>query len=372
MAGKGPGVTATDDAFSSSYRQARSRFLQAARDAGLSVAHRLHPQTGRDGEELAIDVVREGPADARHLLILSSGCHGVEGYCGSGVQVAALRDGQWREHAARQGVAVLYLHALNPHGFSHLRRTTHENVDLNRNFHDFSRPLPVNEGYPPLHPLLLPDQWPPSADNEAAIARFVQAHGQAAYQAAITRGQHEFPDGMFFGGTEPTWSNLAVREVLCAHARQAANVAWIDVHTGLGPSGVGERIYAGRDDDAAVARAREWWGGGGETPVTSTFDGSSSSAFLTGLMWASLEAECPQATYTGIALEYGTLPLMETLDALRAEHWLHLHPQAEPALASQIKQQMLDAFFTDTPLWKEQVLQQARQALFQAADGLAG
>jgi hypothetical protein len=62
---------------------------------------------------------------------------------------------------ATQGVAVLYVHALNPYGFSHIRRATHENVDLNRNFHDFSKPLPVNEAYRELHPLLLPDQWPP-------------------------------------------------------------------------------------------------------------------------------------------------------------------------------------------------------------------
>jgi hypothetical protein len=54
-------------------------------------------------------------------------------------------------------------------------------------------------------------------------------------------------------------------------------VAWIDLHTGLGPSGVGERIYAGHDD-AAMARARRWWG----DQVTSIYDGSSTSALLTG------------------------------------------------------------------------------------------
>ena len=358
-------------AFSSSYAQARELFLQAARDAGLEVESKLHPMKGRDGEELAMDGARDGPPDAAGLLILSSGCHGVEGFCGSGIQVAALRDAAWREHAARQGLAVLYIHALNPYGFSHMRRTTQENVDLNRSFHDFSGPLPVNPAYRDLHALLLPDEWPPSKENDEAVARLLAAQGMTAYQAAITRGQHEFPDGLFFGGTQPAWSNLALREVLRAHGRRAARIAWIDIHTGLGPSGLGERIYAGRDDDAAIARARAWWGAGGKTPVTSIYDGSSSSAFLTGLMWSAAYDECPQADYTGIALEYGTLPMMETLQALRAAHWLQLHPQAPPALAAQINQQMMDAFYTDTPEWKEQVLQQARESLFQAADGLA-
>lgn len=360
------------EAFSASYAQARAQFLQAARSAGLEAEARLHPLRGRDDEELAMDVVRDGHPDAANLLILSSACHGVEGFCGSGVQVSALHDAAWREHARRRGVAVLYVHGLNPHGFSHLRRTTQENVDLNRNFHDFSRPLPVNEAYRDIQPLLLPEEWPPSQANSAALAKYIATHGEAAYQAAITRGQHEFPQGLFFGGTAPTWSNLALREVLRSHGRRARRIAWIDIHTGLGPSGVGERIYAGRDDDAAVARARAWWAGNGATPITSIYDGSSSSAFLTGLMWSALYEECPQAEYTGIAMEYGTLPVMETLQALRGDHWLHLHPQAPTVLAARIKQQIRDAFYVDTDEWKGQILRQAREALFQAADGLGG
>jgi hypothetical protein len=364
-------MISAEAAFSDSYRQARERLLDAARQAGLPVESRVHPEKGREGEELAMDVVRDGDPGADKLLIVSSACHGVEGYCGSGVQLAALHDSQWREHARTHGLAVLYIHALNPYGFSHLRRATQENVDLNRNFHDFSQPLPVNQAYRELQPLLLPDQWPPSPADEKVVAQYVATHGEAFFQAAISGGQHEFPDGLFFGGTGPTWSNLALREVLRSHGRRAGRIAWIDIHTGLGPSGVGERIFAGRDDAAAVARARHWWGGGGRTPVTSIYDGSSSSAFLTGLMCNSIYEECPQAQYTGIALEYGTVSLRETMQALRGEQWLHLHPEAPPALAAQIKQQMKDAFYTDTPEWRAQVLRQAREVLFQAAEGLA-
>lgn len=365
-------MSAVDAAFSRSYAQAREKFLQAARQAGLEAESLVHPERGRDGEELAMDVVRDGHPNAGSLLILSSACHGVEGYCGSGVQIAALRDRQWREHAAAQGVAVLYVHALNPHGFSHIRRVTHENVDLNRNFQDFDGKLPVNEAYRELHPLLLPDEWPPTVQNMQAIGHYMTTHGEPAFQSAITRGQHEFPDGLFFGGTAPTWSNKMLREVLRSHGTRAARIAWIDLHTGLGPSGVGERILATRDDEAAVRRARAWWDGGGKTPVTSIYDGSSSSAFLTGLMWSAIYDECAQAEYTGIALEYGTVPVMDVLNALRGDHWLQLHPGAPRELAARIKQQMMDAFYTDTDTWREAVVRQAREALFQAVDGLAG
>ena len=358
------------ESFSASYAQARGKFLEAAATAGLQVTSHPHPLPGRDGEALAMDVALDGPRDADRLLIVTSACHGVEGYCGSGVQVFALHDAEWREQARALGVAVLYVHALNPFGFSHVRRATHENVDLNRNFQDFTKPLPVNEAYRALRPMLLPELWPPDADNAAGVSAFIEANGMAAFQSAITRGQHEFPEGLFYGGTAPTWSNQTFRQVLRDHARQARHIAWIDLHTGLGPNGVGERIFACRDDPAALARARQWWDGQGTTPVTSIYDGSSSSAFLTGLMWMALYEECPQAEYTGIAMEYGTQSMAEVMQALRGEHWLNLHPHAPQALARQIKQQMMDAFYTDTDAWKGQIVSQARQALFQAVQGL--
>ena len=81
------------DCFAQTYAEARAKFLAAVDAAGLDVHSHAHPLLGRDGEALAMDVVRDGPADATRLLIVSSACHGVEGFCGSGVQVALLGDG---------------------------------------------------------------------------------------------------------------------------------------------------------------------------------------------------------------------------------------------------------------------------------------
>ena len=357
------------EAFSPRYAQARQKFLQACVSAGLAALPHAHPGKGRDGEELSMDVALDGAANAERLLIVSSGCHGVEGHCGSGVQVFALHDAEWREKARAQGVAVLYVHALNPHGFSYGRRVTQEKVDLNRNFVDFSQPLPANEPYAKLHPLLVPESWPPTPENEAAIEKWIAKHGAEAYQAAVTSGQYQFEDGLFFGGKAPAWSNKILRGVLRRHAAHARRLAWIDLHTGLGPNGLGERIFAGRDDKAAYARANAWWGSPA-APVTSIYDGSSSAALLRGLMWDTAHQECPQAEYTGIALEYGTLPMLEVLAALRADHWLHKHPEAPADLAAGIRARMLEAFYTDTDAWRGQVVSQARQAMFQAVDGL--
>jgi hypothetical protein len=87
-------------------------------------------------------------------------------------------------------------------------------------------------------------------------------------------------------------------------------------------------------------------------------------------MWMSVQDECPHAEYTGIALEYGTLPMNDMLMALRADHWLHIHPEAPDELKQSIKNQIFSAFYTDTDVWREQIISQAREAMFQAVEGL--
>ena len=351
--------------FSQSYAEARAKFIAAAGQAGLDVESHVHPMLGRDGETLAMDVVRDGPKDARSVFIVSSACHGVEGYCGSGVQIRMLDDAAWRTAAREAGVAVLHVHGLNPYGFSWWRRTTHENVDLNRNFRDFHAELPRNPGYDALAALLVPPTWPPSPAVVEQIGRFVAERGERALQQAISGGQYHYPEGLFFGGTGPTWSQATLRQVLRDHGTHCAKLAWIDLHTGLGPSGLGERIYAGRDDAETVARARRWWG-----DVTSIYDGSSTSAVLTGMMFAAAYEECPQAEYTGIAMEYGTLPQTEVMTALRADQWLENHPEAPEAQRREIKRQVRDAFYTDTDAWKERIVEQALDAGYSGLRGL--
>jgi hypothetical protein len=62
-------MTSIHTAFSKSYAEARQKFLSAAQQAGLQVESHVHPEKGRDGEELAMDVVREGPLNAQHVLL---------------------------------------------------------------------------------------------------------------------------------------------------------------------------------------------------------------------------------------------------------------------------------------------------------------
>jgi hypothetical protein len=348
------------DLFSPTYAVARGKFLSAATTRGLPVNSHVLDLPGAEGETLAIDVVLDGPADASKMLIVLSGVHGVEGFCGSAIQIGLLAEGA----PARADTAVLHVHGINPYGFSHLRRVTQENVDLNRNFVDFSKPLPVNAGYGEIHDWLLPATWPPGESTEAQLTAYGQRHGARGLQRAFSLGQYQHADGAFFGGSAPTWSNLTFRSILKLYTPHVRQLASIDIHTGLGPYGVGERIFASFDR-RVLARARQWWG-----ELTDVHAGTSTSIPMTGPIQTALFEECPQAEQIGICLEYGTYPFDRISSALRAEHWLHRQGTADPILARQIKRNLKEVFYPDADDWKHIIWQQGRDACLQAIEGL--
>ncbi len=365
-------MTHPADPFSATYKEARGKFLTAAKAAGAAITSRVHPLPGVDGEELAVDLAWLGPRDAAKVLVVTSGCHGVEGYCGSGVQVHAMGDAALLARCASAGVALALIHAVNPFGFSHTRRVTHENVDLNRNFMDFSKPLPQNPAYRDLHPVLLPQLWPAGLGNQLQILWYLLTKGMKAAQAAVSGGQYEVPDGLFYGGQAPTWSNSCLRALLRDMGAQARQLAWIDLHSGLGDEGACERTFAMRPDDmAGQARASAWWDGGGATPLKSLGDGSSVSSALTGLMWLAAYDECPQAEITMMAMEFGTVDKMKVLKGLRGDHWHYQHPEAPAPLVASIKLALRQAFYVETPGWKASIISNAMNAINQCASGLS-
>ncbi|MGH6953530.1 MAG: M14 family metallopeptidase, partial [Alphaproteobacteria bacterium] len=328
--------------FSSSYAEARGKFLDSCAALGITPERHEHPEKGPNGEDLSTDVASIGPADAPAVLVLNSATHGVEGFCGSGAFVGLLCEGLVRELPA--GVGLVLVHAINPHGFAHVRRVTEGNIDLNRNFLDHAKPHPTTPAYDEVHALLVPADWdgPARGAAERGIESYVARHGITAYQAAACGGQYGHPDGLFYGGRTPTWSNRTWRAILGRHTAGRERVAVIDFHTGLGPRCYGELQYEGSSAESEYERAQRWFDG----EVTSSVDGSSSSPVVQGhIGLGSHEAAPAGAEVTFVGLEYGTRPFPQVLDALRADNWLYLRGTLDSALGREIKAAIRDAFY---------------------------
>jgi hypothetical protein len=352
--------------FSATYAEARTRFRDAAAAVGARLEAAAHPERGRQGEELATDVAWIGPPNAERVLVTISGTHGAEGFCGSGAQLDWINRGE----AARlpAGVAVLLIHAINPYGFSWLRRVTHENVDLNRNWVDFGAPLPENRGYDVIADAAVPDDWTPEGQSRSAstLGGYISAHGPAAFQQAISGGQYRHAGGLFYGGAAPSWSRRTQSAIFAEYLGQASRVGIIDYHTGLGPWGYGERIVTDALGSPGFERARAWYG----AAVTSPSGGTSTSAPITGDGLEAAPRLIPHAEVTGMAIEVGTLSMADVLLALRADAWLHAHGDPLSSAAEPIKAQVRAAFYGDDDDWKGMVAGQSLLAIRQAIAGL--
>ena len=123
-------VSASPCTFSETYFEAREKFRQGARVAGAA----LHTLPVMPGDDFTIDIaILEGSGPG--LVVHTSGVHGVEGFTGSAIQIAALDAliAQKRGEIELVAPTIVLVHAVNPYGMVFKRRPNEHNVDLNRN-----------------------------------------------------------------------------------------------------------------------------------------------------------------------------------------------------------------------------------------------
>lgn len=351
--------------FAVSYMEAREKFLRACNERLLSVDSRINPNVkGAAGEDLFIDTVQIGEENAANTLLLLSGTHGVEGYCGSGIQVALLNNGYFNE--LPDDLSVLMVHAMNPYGFSHDRRVNEDNVDLNRNFLDFSQPVLPGQDYARVQEFVVPSDWDGVGREQAdmQMALFIEKHGMKVLQAATSSGQYQYPDGVFYGGQKPTWSNTVFRSLLSDYLIDKRSVGTIDFHTGLGPHGYGELITIGSESEKA--RAAKWYNG----DVTDPEAGTSTSADLDGMVAHGIAATLTQTELTFVTLEFGTFEVNQVLTAIRGDNWLYQKGDINAELGKTIKRAIRKAFYPDTDAWKLSVWERSHDVVQMTLDGL--
>ena len=335
---------------SASYADARAAFLDAAAAAGATIESFPHPLRGLHDEDLAVDVaeIAGGP----DVVIVVSGTHGVEGYAGSALQRHHLTLLADEPLPAAGRPTLVFVHALNPFGFSWVRRVNEDNVDLNRNFPDWSQPLPVNDGYAELADILVPSEWTPEVQERTTGELFAKVTelGLERMQQIISGGQYDHPLGLFHGGTGPTWSHRWLREFVGRRLQGVARAAVIDLHTGLGPWAHGELISSEHPGSDVHQRILSWW-----PDATAVFDGSSVSAVVSGDWLADVHTFAPGTEITGITIEYGTVDPITNLQALRADAWLHGHGDPRGPEGPAVRAALRASFADDDPAWLEQL-----------------
>ncbi|HWI15905.1 MAG TPA: DUF2817 domain-containing protein [Burkholderiales bacterium] len=340
------------DHFSSDYATARKRFRRAADAAGARRESLALAATGPDGARLTIDIAWLGEPDARHVLLHTSGIHGVEAFAGSAVQLAVLDD----VPAVVPGRAVVLVHVLNPYGMAWLRRTNENNVDLNRNF------LGGDErwaGAPPLYAALdelLNPPGPPRRDAFLwrALLRVLR-YGYPAVKQAVAQGQYDFPRGLFYGGARIEEGPRVLLAWLASQLSRAQRIVAIDVHTGLGTWAADTLLVEpGYRAPPALAGALQ-------RPLVDSASGKAESYVVKGGLAAGVRRALPHAEIHALVQEFGTYSVVKVISALRDENRAHFH--AASALGHPAKSALRRALCPEDSSWRAAVVERGVSAV---------
>lgn len=354
-----------------SYTAYRERFLAAVQRHQGRVSHYEHPLKGRDGETLYTDVAEIGNPDATKWLIIISGTHGVEGYYGSMCQTLYLQGLDL--HSLDADTGLLFIHLINPWGTSWLRRVNEDNVDLNRNFIDFTRPLQHNDEYDNIASVFNREAIEPEQRriNEQLWHDRAAEIGETSLRSQITAGQHQDPEGIFYAGQFATWSNQTLRAIFANLPKSCKQAICMDLHTGAGDFGhpmlmaITDHDYPGLE--AAKKLFGPWlytvhtaMGNTSDTGVSASVDGYTSQMLINAMQdkdFMQLVIEC--GTYSPGMLEH----------SLRFEHLHYLDgkdPGGHQEPGHSLKTALLEHFFPHDQQWREIAWVRTRQIFDQA------
>lgn len=339
-----------EQCFHRDWSAANRAFLDCCARHGLAVKHYPHPIVGPDGEALETVAAWGGPEKAKRLLVLVSGTHGLEGLAGSGCQIHWIEGGGIA--ALPPGTAVLLIHIINPWGCAWSRRQTEDNVDLNRNFCDFSQSLPRNAHYEELHQaLVMRDR----AAGAPAVAAFQASHSEAEFATALFKGQYAHPDGVGFGGQAPTWSNRTLRQILDDHCAGIEGAVAIDFHTGLGDYGSGLILSIAMPDSVSSRMAAEVFG---DELIRVNASDSSLPYKVQGDLCSAIEDRFGGSTLA-ITLEFGTFTVGDLLGLQIEDCWLYNHGDAASPEGQRIRTALRHFFYPDEAAWRQHIVARA-------------
>ena len=358
--------------FATDFRTMQQRFLSAAESAGAKLQAYPHPLPGPAGEALATDIALFGRRDAKKLMVLISGTHGVEGPFGSACQCEWMA--QHNAWEPPEDTAVVVVHLINPWGAAWSRRVNEDNVDINRNFVDWNITTPANAGYAALHEALVCHDLdgPEREAADAALDKVRTESGDMAFSSIVSAGQYEFADGLFFGGAEPVWSNRTLCDILATYGSRAQQVIAFDLHTGAGPYGYPALLSVAASEHTGLDWGRTIFGPA-LTPVITGNNATTDTgiaATATGYVSEAVRQALPQARVLPLVIECGTLRDSETMQAMRSDNWLHLFGELDSDQGQQIKATLRDSFVPVDANWQSSCIGTSLLYFDQALDSL--
>jgi predicted deacylase len=341
-----------NDYFSSDYYTARKRFCEKA------TALDWRQESHFIREDLSIDVAISTYLPNQPTILVTSGLHGGEGFFGSAVQLALMDSG-----SLATDLNWVFIHALNPYGFAHLRRCNEDNIDLNRNFllpgEEYRGSSPI---YGKISAVLNPERLG-SIDwflpqMLGAIAKYKLAN----IWQAVAEGQYDFPKGLFFGGQAASKTQQILQEHLPQWIGDSQNILHLDFHTGLGKWGTYKLLM---DTVVTPAELQELQTHFGAESILA-IDGGKKKYQVRGNIGQWTRQLLQPRNYNYFCAEFGTYSFAKVLMMLRQENYVHNCLTATDPVYLRTKEQMKEIFCPESDQWRSMVIAKSTVIMTQA------
>lgn len=328
----------------------------------------------RTDHDLFVDAAYWPPLkEPQTLLVVTSGIHGSETYAGSAILQMFLTE--ILPHLKRDQLGVLLVHAMNPYGFKHHKRTTENGVNLNRNFSIsgelFKSRNPASEK---MHDHFFKREKVSSP--RSSMMDFLEVRDGVAYFKGISMdeftkatapGQFIKPEDLEYGGHALEPQSLKLVQKLQEIMPQYRDVLALDLHTGLGAknrlhlltSGSGldlnPELFAKLFDTAADQQYYE------HTPASAEgfyeVHGSMNCAF----------ADLAQAhqRVCAITMEFGTLghdleAQLRSLNNFVVEHQGRYNGYINETVQAEVQKESFERSYPQNDSWRQAVVAASR------------
>ena len=361
------------DVFFTTYDEIRAHLKDRVADLkskGITVETSEYAIDESDG--LYIDnIYLPATEKQEHLIVLTTGVHGMEGYIGS-VMLDVFFDDIYHM-LDTEDVGVLIVANVNPYGMKYMRRYNENNVDLNRNFIlDWeSFDLTSNKDYPEVKEFLQPEKKIGNAlwhevGFYANLAKEALTKGADKVSDALLTGQYEYPQGVYYGGNGDEKSTTYLKGVFndCLES-DYENIVHIDIHSGYGPR-YNMVIFNSVYDTITEAETREAFG----YDNVISFDSEAfyaTTGDTTDYFYRLAESKNTDKTLFSTCFEFGTIgdSFMDSILSLKYtvdENRNHWHPTENGTSAEIVFENYKELFYPTETQWREKTIVDFRTA----------
>jgi hypothetical protein len=323
-------------------------------------------------DDLTIDWIRaDATIEPQRSLILTTGLHGIEGYTGSAVLHLLIRE--FLPSIDHRHCSLLLLHAINPWGMKHGRKTNATNVDLNRNFllHADDFDPTFNADYQKFDRFLNPDREVGGYVDftfgfAAGLLASLLRSGASALQRALLLGQYSNPNGLYYGGSQMQEEARVVRDLILDFIPRRGQVVFLDIHTGYGPPGQLSLVNSPLDPREVDTYIEKF--GYKRVVQTDSAEFFAIRGDILDYFYTILEDKVDKTDFFATAFEFGTQgdslsSLIQSLRAIIFENRMHHHGCRSRNLAKEIQRQFQAFYAPSSPRWRKKALADARAAL---------